>query len=160
MSSTTEPVWVRRTLISIALGFIFLFLILPLAAVFTEALRKGFGAYLEALKPAADGEEGGEAGTGKPGSGRVTSAAPTKGGKAPDRKAGGKEAVVVVDPESLLPVRGWCEAPKTMQQVWGWCEAAGPEQDCIKAMRQGLIIVTVLKSCLEHGLVLPLVSQA
>jgi sulfate transport system permease protein len=50
MSSTTEPVWVRRTLISIALGFIFLFLILPLAAVFTEALRKGFGAYLEALK--------------------------------------------------------------------------------------------------------------
>jgi len=50
MSSTTEPVWVRRTLISIALGFIFLFLILPLAAVFTEALRKGLGAYLEALK--------------------------------------------------------------------------------------------------------------
>jgi len=50
MSSTTEPVRVRRTLISIALGFIFLFLILPLAAVFTEALRKGFGAYLEALK--------------------------------------------------------------------------------------------------------------
>jgi len=50
MSSTTEPVWVRRTLISVALGFIFLFLILPLAAVFTEALRKGFGAYLEALK--------------------------------------------------------------------------------------------------------------
>ncbi len=50
MSSTTEPVWVRRTLISVALGFIFLFLILPLAAVFTEALRKGLGAYLEALK--------------------------------------------------------------------------------------------------------------
>jgi sulfate transport system permease protein len=41
---------VRWTLISVALGFIFLFLILPLAAVFTEALRKGFGAYLEALK--------------------------------------------------------------------------------------------------------------
>ena len=49
-AGTTEPVWVRWTLISIALGFIFLFLILPLAAVFTEALRKGFGAYLEALK--------------------------------------------------------------------------------------------------------------
>ena len=49
-SGTTEPVWVRWTLISIALGFIFLFLILPLAAVFTEALRKGLGAYLEALK--------------------------------------------------------------------------------------------------------------
>ena len=49
-AGTTEPVWVRWTLISVALGFIFLFLILPLAAVFTEALRKGFGAYLEALK--------------------------------------------------------------------------------------------------------------
>ena len=49
-SGTTEPVWVRWTLISVALGFIFLFLILPLAAVFTEALRKGFGAYIEALK--------------------------------------------------------------------------------------------------------------
>jgi sulfate transport system permease protein len=36
-------------LISIALGFIFLFLLLPLAAVFTEALRKGFSAYLDAL---------------------------------------------------------------------------------------------------------------
>ena len=49
-AGTTEPAWVRWTLISVALGFIFLFLILPLAAVFTEALRKGFGAYLEALK--------------------------------------------------------------------------------------------------------------
>ncbi len=49
-AGTTEPAWVRWLLISIALGFIFLFLILPLAAVFTEALRKGFGAYLEALK--------------------------------------------------------------------------------------------------------------
>ena len=49
-AGTTEPGWVRWLLISLALGFIFLFLILPLAAVFTEALRKGFGAYLEALK--------------------------------------------------------------------------------------------------------------
>ncbi len=49
-AGTTEPVWVRWTLISVALGFIFLFLILPLAAVFTEALRKGLGAYLEAIK--------------------------------------------------------------------------------------------------------------
>ena len=49
-SPTSEAVWVKWTLISLALGFIFLFLILPLAAVFTEALRKGFGAYLEALK--------------------------------------------------------------------------------------------------------------
>ncbi|MFZ3219881.1 MAG: sulfate ABC transporter permease subunit CysW [Rhodoferax sp.] len=49
-ASTTEPAWVRYTLIALALGFIFLFLLLPLAAVFTEALRKGFDAYWEALK--------------------------------------------------------------------------------------------------------------
>ena len=49
-SGTTEPAWVKWTLIGIALSFIFLFLILPLAAVFTEALRKGFDAYWQALK--------------------------------------------------------------------------------------------------------------
>src|SRR5512144_465066 len=48
--STTEAPWVRRALIGIALAFVLLFLVLPLAAVFTEALRKGLGAYLEALK--------------------------------------------------------------------------------------------------------------
>ena len=42
--------WLRRTLIGIALVFVGLFLILPLAAVFTEALRKGFEAFLEAFK--------------------------------------------------------------------------------------------------------------
>ncbi|WP_439608009.1 sulfate ABC transporter permease subunit CysW [Hydrogenophaga sp.] len=46
----TEAPWVRRTLIGIALVFMFLFLVLPLAAVFTEALRKGWDAYREALK--------------------------------------------------------------------------------------------------------------
>jgi len=49
-AGTTESVWVKWTLISVALGFIFLFLVLPLAAVFTEALRKGAGAYWGALK--------------------------------------------------------------------------------------------------------------
>ena len=48
--STTEVPWVRYTLIGVALTFVVLFLILPLAAVFTEALRKGFGAYLAALQ--------------------------------------------------------------------------------------------------------------
>jgi sulfate transport system permease protein len=47
---TTESAWVRRALIAAALAFLFLFLVLPLAAVFTEALRKGWGAYVEALK--------------------------------------------------------------------------------------------------------------
>ena len=41
---------VRRLLIGVALAFMLLFLVLPLAAVFTEALRKGVGAYLEALR--------------------------------------------------------------------------------------------------------------
>jgi sulfate/thiosulfate transport system permease protein len=49
-AGTTESAWVRITLLSIALVFLFLFLVLPLAAVFTEALRKGVGAYWEALK--------------------------------------------------------------------------------------------------------------
>ena len=49
-AGTTEPTWVKWSLISIALGFMFLFLVLPLAAVFTEALRKGLGAFVEALK--------------------------------------------------------------------------------------------------------------
>jgi sulfate transport system permease protein len=48
--STTEAPWVRYTLTGIALLFVVLFLVLPLAAVFTEALRKGLGAYLQALK--------------------------------------------------------------------------------------------------------------
>jgi sulfate/thiosulfate transport system permease protein len=47
---TQEPPWVRLTLIGIALAFMVLFLMLPLAAVFAEALRKGWGAYWEALK--------------------------------------------------------------------------------------------------------------
>jgi len=49
-AGTTEAPWVRYTLIGIALVFLFLFLVLPLAAVFTEALRKGFDAYWAALK--------------------------------------------------------------------------------------------------------------
>ena len=49
-SGTTEPTWVRWSLLAIALGFMFLFLVLPLAAVFTEALRKGLDAYLEAFR--------------------------------------------------------------------------------------------------------------
>jgi sulfate transport system permease protein len=48
--TTTEAPWVRATLIGVALAFVLLFLVLPLAAVATEALRKGLGAYIEALK--------------------------------------------------------------------------------------------------------------
>jgi len=49
-AGTTESAWVRYTLLTVALVFLLLFLVLPLAAVFTEALRKGLGAYLEALQ--------------------------------------------------------------------------------------------------------------
>lgn len=47
--SVTEPRWVRWVLTGIALTFIALFLVLPLAAVFTEALRKGLEAYWQGL---------------------------------------------------------------------------------------------------------------
>ena len=48
-AGTTEAPWVRFTLIGLALAFLALFLLLPLAAVFTEALRKGWDAYLAGL---------------------------------------------------------------------------------------------------------------
>ncbi len=44
-----EPAVVRWILLGLALGFIFLFLLLPLAAVFVEAFRKGWGGYLAAF---------------------------------------------------------------------------------------------------------------
>ena len=44
-----NPVWVRVMFMSIAFLFVGCFLVLPLAAVFTEALRKGFGAYFAAF---------------------------------------------------------------------------------------------------------------
>jgi sulfate transport system permease protein len=49
MQATTESRRSRIALILCATGFLFLFLVLPLAAVFVEALRQGFGAYLSAL---------------------------------------------------------------------------------------------------------------
>jgi len=49
-AGTTEPAWVRYSLIGLALTFMFFFLVLPLAAVFTEALRKGLEAYWDALQ--------------------------------------------------------------------------------------------------------------
>lgn len=46
----TEPAAVRWLLIVIALGFLALFLLLPLAAVFSQAFDKGIQVYLEALR--------------------------------------------------------------------------------------------------------------
>jgi len=45
----TEPRWVQYTLIAVAIGFLALFLALPLAVVFTEALSKGLAAYGTAI---------------------------------------------------------------------------------------------------------------
>lgn len=50
--ATSEPAWVRWGLIGLALAFLGLFLLIPLAAVFTEALRKGLGVYLAAITEA------------------------------------------------------------------------------------------------------------
>ncbi|CAN1497163.1 CysW ABC-type sulfate transport system, permease component [Methylophilaceae bacterium] len=47
--ATSESLWVRWSFIAIMLAFLTLFLIVPLVAVFTEGLRKGFDAYLAAL---------------------------------------------------------------------------------------------------------------
>lgn len=47
--ATTEPAWVRRLLIGLALAFMTLFLFVPLATVFIEAFKKGVGVYLAAI---------------------------------------------------------------------------------------------------------------
>jgi len=47
--ATSEPIWIRWLLIAVTLLFLSLFLFVPLAAVFTEALRKGFDTYITAL---------------------------------------------------------------------------------------------------------------
>ncbi len=49
---TQEPVWVRRTLISLALIFLALFLFIPLISVFYEALKKGVDVYFAAITEA------------------------------------------------------------------------------------------------------------
>jgi sulfate/thiosulfate transport system permease protein len=47
--ATSESAWIRWLLISLTIAFLSLFLFIPLAAVFTEALRKGFDVYLAAI---------------------------------------------------------------------------------------------------------------
>ena len=49
VAATSEPVWVRRIVIAIAVGFVGLFVVVPLAAVFGEALRNGLAAYGNAI---------------------------------------------------------------------------------------------------------------
>src|SRR5919106_1385273 len=46
----SEPRWVRATLITVALLFLGIFLLLPLVVVFTEAFKKGVEVYLESIR--------------------------------------------------------------------------------------------------------------
>jgi sulfate/thiosulfate transport system permease protein len=48
-SSTSEPVWARRILIGVSVGFAALFILVPLAAIFAEAFSRGIKAYGAAL---------------------------------------------------------------------------------------------------------------
>lgn len=50
LQATVEPLWVRVLLIALALAFVTLFLFIPLVAVFTEALRKGWDVYLASIQ--------------------------------------------------------------------------------------------------------------
>lgn len=47
--ATTESPWVRRLIIGLGLGFMTLFLFVPLVTVFYEALKKGWDVYLAAI---------------------------------------------------------------------------------------------------------------
>ena len=51
-AATQEPWWVRVLLVSAALGFLAFFLLMPLATVFVEALRKGWSLYASSLQDA------------------------------------------------------------------------------------------------------------
>src|ERR1700728_2850999 len=44
-----EKRWVRIALILVAVGFVGLLILLPVIAVFTEALRKGLGFYIKSI---------------------------------------------------------------------------------------------------------------
>ena len=47
--AVTDPLWVRILLTGLALLFLFGFLVIPLAAVFSQAFEQGWRAYLAAL---------------------------------------------------------------------------------------------------------------
>ena len=49
-SGLTEPLWARSVLITIAMAFVLIFIVAPIAIVFVEALKFGTSAYFEAIK--------------------------------------------------------------------------------------------------------------
>lgn len=48
-TATRDPFWVKGLVLFLSLGFFLLFLLMPLIAVFVEALRRGWSVYLAAL---------------------------------------------------------------------------------------------------------------
>ena len=48
-ATTTEPRWLQWTLIGLAVAFFGIFLLLPLATIFAEALAKGWSAYIAGI---------------------------------------------------------------------------------------------------------------
>ncbi len=48
-SATTEPTWVKWTLIGVSLAFLTFFLFVPLAIVFVEAFKKGVAVYIASI---------------------------------------------------------------------------------------------------------------
>ena len=48
-AATRDPAWVKGLVLTLSLCFFFIFLLLPLIAVFVEALRKGWTVYLASL---------------------------------------------------------------------------------------------------------------
>ena len=48
--ATREPLWVKRIILGLGLTFFTIFLLMPLLAVFVEALRKGIEVYWHALR--------------------------------------------------------------------------------------------------------------
>jgi sulfate/thiosulfate transport system permease protein len=47
--ATEDPQWARRLIIGLAMGFLGIFLIIPLGSVFAEALNQGVGLYFAAI---------------------------------------------------------------------------------------------------------------
>ncbi len=47
--ATREPKWARYTILGLSLAFFAIFLLMPLLAVFVEALRKGWDVYWQAI---------------------------------------------------------------------------------------------------------------
>ncbi|WP_088348244.1 MULTISPECIES: sulfate ABC transporter permease subunit CysW [Rhodomicrobium] len=48
-AATRDPAWVKWLILGLSLSFFAIFILLPLIAVFVEALRKGWGTYITAL---------------------------------------------------------------------------------------------------------------